>query len=208
MTTLAHRWHLLTAVVVVIALVLQTALVVESGPVPLPTRLGRLVSYFTIQSNLLVAVAVVGLVRDPLMDGRWWRAVRLAGLVGITVTALIHLVRLRPIIELEGWNRLADELLHVVVPLLTLLGWLVFGPRPRVTLLEVRRALVWPIAWLAWTLGVGAVSGWYPYPFLDVDAEGWAQVLATTAMVTVLFLALFAAAYRLDRRSPAAPAPD
>lgn len=206
-TVTARRWHLVTAVVAVVALLLQTALVVRSGPVALPVRLGRLASYFTIQSNLLVAVAAVGLARDPGRDGTWWRSVRLAGLVGITVTGLVHLVLLRPIIELHGWDLLCDTLLHVVVPLLTLGGWLLFGPRPRVGLQEVRRAIAWPLAWLGWTLAMGGLSGWYPYPFLDVDAEGWASVLLAAAAITVLFLALFAAAYGVDRRfRPAPPA--
>lgn len=213
MTSLAaRRWHLVTAVVVVTALVLQLALVVQGGRVlddasepGLAARLGRLVSYFTIQSNLLVAIAAVTLARDPSYDGRWWRVVRLAGLVGITVTGLVHFVLLRPMLDLDGWDWTADKLLHMVVPVLTVAGWLLVGPRPRVTLLEVRRAIVWPLAWLAWTLAVGAISGWYPYPFLDVDAEGWLRVLAASGMVTVLFLALFAAAYRIDTRWPRAP---
>jgi hypothetical protein len=207
-TTAARRWHLVTAVVAVVALVLQTALVVRSGPVALPLRLGRLVSYFTIQSNLLVAVGTIALARDPSYDGRWWRTVRLAGVVGITVTGLVYFVMLRPIVELDGWDWVANLLLHQVVPVLAIVGWLVCGPRPRVGLPEVRRALVWPFAWLGWTLAVGAISGWYPYPFLDVDDRGWGPVLATSGVVTLLFLALFAAAYRLDRWCRPAPAPD
>lgn len=205
--TTVRRWHLVTAVVAVVALVLQTALVVHgSGAGPsLPTRLGQLVSYFTIQSNLLVAAAAVGLARDPARDGDWWRTVRLAGVVGITVTGLVHFLLLRPLIDLDGWEYACDKLLHMVVPVLAVGGWLLFGPRPRVTLTEVRRALAWPLAWLGWTLAVGAISGWYPYPFLDVDAEGWASVLLTAAAITMLFLALFATAYRLDRWSGSAP---
>jgi len=210
--TAARRWHLLTAVVVVAALLLQLVLVIDGGrvlddqrPPDLGVRLGRLVSYFTIQSNLLVAIAAITLARDPSYDGRWWRAVRLAGLVGITVTGLVHFVLLRPLIDLSGWDWAADKLLHMVVPVLAVVGWLLFGPRPRVGLTEVRRAIAWPVAWLVWTLAVGTLTGWYPYPFLDVDAEGWARVLAAAGMVTLLFLALFAAAYQLDRRSRPAP---
>ncbi|WP_244932105.1 Pr6Pr family membrane protein [Nocardioides sp. W7] len=213
--TAARRWHLVTGVVAVTALVLQLVLVVQGGGVldersepGLAVRLGRLVSYFTIQSNLLVAVAAITLARYPSYDGRWWRALRLAGLVGITVTGLVHFVLLRPLLDLTGWDWAADKLLHMVVPALVVVGWLAFGPRPRVTLTEVRRALIWPLLWLAWTLAVGALTGWYPYPFLDVDAEGWPRVLAAAAMVTVLFLALFAAAYRIDRHSRPAPSWD
>ena len=216
----ARNVHIVVAVVAVVALVLQTVLVVSGDSVlaeqevpPLLTRLGRLVSYFTIQSNLLVAVTAVQLARDPLRDGRWWRPVRAAALVGITVTGLVHFVLLRPLLDLQGASWVADKMLHMVVPLLAVVGWLVAGPRPRAPWRDALTALVWPVGWLVWTLVVGALSGWYPYPFLDVGAEGAGSVAVTCVGVTVLFLALAGVLSWLDRRMPptpvreAAPAP-
>jgi hypothetical protein len=207
--------HTLTAVVAVSALVLQTVLVVTGDSVlaetevpPLLTRLGRLVSYFTVQSNLLVAVTAVQLARDPLRDGRWWRPVRAAALVGITVTGLVHFTLLRPLLDLHGAGWAADKLLHMVVPLLAVGGWLLAGPRPRAPWSDALAALVWPVAWLVWTLVVGAVTGWYPYPFLDVGAKGAGSVALTCVGVTLLFLALAACLSALDRRMPPAPVRD
>ena len=208
----ARTVHAVTAATAIAALVLQAVLVVTGDSVlaetevpPLLTRLGRLVSYFTIQSNLLVAVTAVQLARDPLRDGRWWRPVRAAALVGITVTGLVHFVLLRPLLDLQGASWVADKLLHMAVPLLAVVGWLVAGPRPRAPWRDALTALAWPVAWLAWTLVVGAVSGWYPYPFLDVGAEGAASVAVTCVGVTLLFLALAGALSGLDRRMPPAP---
>ncbi len=204
--------HTVTAVVAVTALVLQTVLVVTGDAVlaetqvpPLLTRLGRLVSYFTIQSNLLVALTAVQLARDPQRDGRWWRPVRAAALVGITVTGLVHFVLLRPLLDLHGASWAADKLLHMVVPLLAILGWLLAGPRPRAPWRDALSALAWPVGWLAWTLVVGTVTAWYPYPFLDVGDQGAASVAVTCLGVTVLFLALAALLSWLDRRMPPAP---
>jgi hypothetical protein len=208
----ARHWHLLTAVVAVTALVLQTVLVItgssvlaEGTPPGLAVRLGRLVCYFTIQSNVLVAIAAYTLIRDPNRDGRWWRVVRLAGFVGITVTGLVHWFLLRPLLDLEGASWAADKLLHVAVPLLAFVGWVAFGPRPRVTGRVAWEALVWPFAWLALTLVIGAVSGWYPYPFLDVSLHGYGRVLLAAAGVTALFFVLFAGAHLADKRLPTAP---
>jgi hypothetical protein len=204
--------HTVTAVAAIAALVLQAALVISGDSVlaeqdvpPLATRLARLVSYFTIQSNVLVAVTAVQLARDPVRDGRWWRPVRAAALVGITVTGLVHFVLLRPLLHLEGASWAADKMLHLLVPLLAIVGWLVAGPRPRTAWRDVLTVLVWPVAWLAWTLVVGAVTDWYPYPFLDVGAKGAASVAVTCVAVTVLFVALAALLCRLDRRMPPAP---
>ncbi len=209
----ARAWHALTAVVAVAALVLQLVLILQGGRVldeqevpGLWTRLGRLVSYFTIQSNLLVAVSTIPLVQDPAYDGPRWRVLRLAAVIGITVTGVVHFLLLRPLLDLTGADRLADSLLHLVVPLLAILGWLVLGPHPRVTRTVQARVLAWPIAWLAWTLLVGALSGWYPYPFLDHRTDGWAAVLVTCVVITGFFVALLAGAAAVDRRrSPRVP---
>ena len=84
--TWARRWHALTALVAIGAVVLQLVLVIQGGGCStsttrpdLPIRLLRLIAYFTIQSNVLVAIAATQLARDPARDGRGWRVLRLAG---------------------------------------------------------------------------------------------------------------------------------
>jgi hypothetical protein len=209
----ARAWHAATAVVAITALVLQLVLVIKGGRVldetdqpGLGLRLGRLVSYFTIQSNVLVAVTTLQLARDPRRDGPTWRAVRLAAVVGITVTGVVHFLLLRPLLDLDGADYVADKLLHMVVPVLAAVGWALFGPRPRVDARAVRLALAWPLAWLAWTLVAGGLSGWYPYPFLDHrEEEGVPGVVASSVGITVFFLLLFWLARLVDRRASVAP---
>ncbi|GIL34619.1 Pr6Pr family membrane protein [Phycicoccus sp. DTK01] len=202
----ARQLHLVVALVATFALAFQTVLVLSGEAVlndevpPLATRLYRLVAYFTIQSNVLVAVTAWQLWRDPLRDGRWWRPVRLAALVGITVTGLVHFVLLRPLLDLSGANWVVDKLLHIVVPVLAVLAWVLAGPRPRTTWRTALEALLWPLLWTAWTLVVGGLSGWYPYPFLDHRRNGVGAVVVAVLGITVLFLLLFAAVVALDRR--------
>ncbi len=194
------------------ALLLQLVLVVQGGRVldeqtvpPLGIRLGRLLSYFTIQSNLLVAVTAVHLARTatraPGRGSTAWTVARLDAVVGITITGLVHFVLLRPLLDLSGADALADALLHLVVPVLALGGFLLVGPRPQVTRRTAGLALVWPLAWLGWTLVVGLVSGWFPYPFLDHREDGWAAVVLTCVAITGLFVALLGVLALLDRPS-------
>ena len=58
------------------------------------------------------------------------------------------------------------------------------------------------------TFAVGAVTGWYPYPFLDVGAEGAGSVALTCVGVTLLFLALVAGLSALDGRMRPDPVRD
>lgn len=96
----------MTAAVAVVAIVLQLVLVIIGDPVLTETkvpepgiRLGRFVSHFTIQSNQTVAVTT--LARHPDRDGAVRRVIRLAGVVGMTVTGLVHWFLLRPLLDLD-----------------------------------------------------------------------------------------------------------
>jgi hypothetical protein len=209
----ARTWHALTAAVAVVAVALQLVLVVRGGRVldeqeqaAIGIRLARFVAYFTVQSNILVAVTAIQLARRPHRDGTLWRALRLAAVVGITVTGVVHFLLLRPLLDLHGADYVADKLLHMAVPAVAVAGWVAFGPRPRVDARAVRLALCWPLAWLTVTLVVGGVSGWYPYPFLDHREEaGVVGVVASSAGITGFVLLLFWLAATWDRRAKVAP---
>jgi hypothetical protein len=210
--TAARAWHLLTAVAALAALVLQLVLVVDGDailvdhdPPSLGVRLVRFFAYFTVESNLLVLVTATQLTGDPAADGPRWRVVRVAAVTGITVTGLVHWFLLRPLLDLDGADLVADKLLHLVVPILAVLGWLVFGPRPRVDWPACLRATTWPLAWLVVMLVSGGLTGWYPYPFLDHREHGWGHVVVVCAGIFVLFFALFAGMRVYDRRMRAAP---
>ncbi|WP_076261811.1 Pr6Pr family membrane protein [Intrasporangium flavum] len=207
MTRLGRWWHLLTFGVVVVALVLQTVLVASGQTVidspttvaALPERLRRLFSYFTIQSNLLVGVAVLLVLLDRTRS-QAFRVVRLASLIGITVTGIVAAVALKPPATYTAANLLCDRLLHVVVPVLTVVGWVAFGPRGKVTRGDLLPSLAWPVLWLAATLALGPVVDWYPYPFVDVGTIGYGSTLVNCAVIAALFLGLAAVVLGLDRR--------
>lgn len=206
-TTPARAWHALTAGTAAVALLLQLALVFSGGSVlaeterpDLVVRLARFFAYFTIQSNLLVLVSVAVLARDPLADGRGWRALRLAGVMGITVTGLVHFFLLRPLLDLDGASLVADRLLHLAVPFLAVIGWVAFGPRDRIDRRALLAAFLWPVVWLAVTLTVESLTGWYPYPFLDVAASGWSGVALTCAGIAALVIGCLALLTLVDRR--------
>ncbi len=210
----ARAFHALTALVALAALVLQLVQVVKGAPVladadppGLVDRILRYFAYFTIQSNILVLVTSAQLARDPARDGSGWRVVRAAAVGGISVTGLVHWFLLRKLLDLHGANYVADRMLHLVVPVLAVVGWLLFGPRPRIDWGVCLRAAVWPLVWLVVILVQAAATGWYPYPFLDHRTHGWGSVLVVCVGILMLFFALFAIVREGDRRLRPAPAP-
>ena len=75
---LARPWHTVTAVVTWAALALQLVLIIRGGvvldetsPPALGTRLIRFISYFTILTNLLVAVTTTTLALGQTVAPRW-----------------------------------------------------------------------------------------------------------------------------------------
>jgi hypothetical protein len=203
------------AIDVFTAFVIQIGLVLTGGPDPntgetvatvgIATRMIQTFSFFTIQSNLLVLVAAITLVINPLRDGRVWRILRLDALLGIVITGLVFDLVLIRYVHPSGWQLVATIGFHYIAPWATLLGWLLLGPRPRIDRATIAWALVWPIAWTVYTFVRGAIINWYPYPFIDVHDVGYAVALRNTAFVFILAVALIAAFSLIDRRRPAAP---
>ncbi len=213
----ARAFHLLTFLVAAFAVVLQLVLVIQggqhlgdtkpeidtAGSPDLGTRLVRFCSYLTIWFNVIVALTAAVLAADATRSGgRVFRALRLDALVLAVGGGVVHWFLLRPLLDLDGADYLADKLLHIVVPLLCLVGWLVFGPRGLITPGDVGAFLVVPVGWLVYTLVRGEFVDWYPYPFVDVGEHGLGIVLLNCIGISALMLALAFAAMWLDRKLP------
>jgi hypothetical protein len=172
------------------------------------TRVVNWFSYFTNFSNILCIVGLTMLARNPQRDGRWFRPVHLAGLVGITVTFFVYMIALRPDQVLDGIHIWTNAGYHIVVPILAVAGWLVFGPFPRSDGRSLRLTLLWVAIWAAWTLLHGALSGWYPYAIVDASKLGYPAALRTSALI-LLFIAGIAGLYiwvdRIRSRPSATP---
>jgi uncharacterized membrane protein len=214
----ARLWHGSIAVLAIAAIAIQIKLSIDAPAVPAGHAVGvlagtstagrivRLLSFFTVQSNILSAVVSVQLARNPNRDGTLWRIARLDALFGITVTGIVYATVLARIHEPNGWEQTSSNIVvHYVVPIAMVLGWLLFGPRPRITSTVLWWSLAWPVAWLGYTLIRGEATRWYPYPFVDAATEGYARVLVNAVAVTAVFglvAALFAWGDRKLRHDP------
>ncbi|MHA7293371.1 Pr6Pr family membrane protein [Arthrobacter sp. HLT1-21] len=161
-------------------------------------------SYFTILSNILVLVINVDLARHPLgRQSTLWQVLRLNAVVNISVTGLIAFTLLRRLPEVQalvGLGRLSDTLLHYVVPIVTVLGWLLFGPRPRFTIQTVWLSLIFPAVWLVYTLIRGAMVNWYPYPFVDLRIIDPLEVFINCVFIGAMFVGFGFAVLQIDNR--------
>lgn len=212
----ARAWHAAIAVIAVAALVMQVWIAIRVSAHPashdvgrlrgtaLGWRIGRVFSFFTIQSNLACALVSLSLARDAGRDGTGWRVLRLDSLLGITVTGVVYGTVIAKYDQLSGWQQHSvNACVHYIVPAAMVLGWLLFGPRPRISVRTVAWALAWPACYLTYILVQGRFSRWYPYPFLDVAGHGYARVALNAVAVLVVFAVLSGLYYLGDRRLPA-----
>lgn len=176
------------------ALVLQYALVLTGtlGADSI-TRSINFFSYFTILTNTLTALALTlpWLAPQSVLGQFFSRpAVRTAiATYMIIVMAVVYFV-LRHLTNLQGWDLVADILLHYVMPVLFVIDWLFFVPKGTLKLKDTPAWLAYPIVYLVWTFIHGAASGFYPYPFLNNNELGMARVLLNEVGLLVMFLAL------------------
>ncbi len=150
-------------------------------------------SYFTILSNILAAAALlVPLVAPNSALGLFLArpSVRTAITGYIIVVGVVYYLLLRNLGHAQGWTLIFERALHYLTPPLFVLDWLLFVPKRAVGWTVGMLSLAFPLLYLAWTLAHGALTGWYPYPFLDVSELGYPRALVNIAGLTLAFLAL------------------
>ena len=198
---MSRLWFAVTAAIAFSAVVIQV-IVAAGMPGHFTTPLEKslnVFAFFTIQSNIIVGVTCLLLALRLERSSELFRMFRLSGVVAIFITGLVYHTLLAGLVDVHGWAAVCNQMLHTAVPLLGVLGWLLFGPRGLISWRTVALAFVFPLGWLAFTMIRGAAIHWYPYPFIDVDDLGYARVAVNAVVVAALFFALAAAAYGFDR---------
>jgi hypothetical protein len=148
-------------------------------------------SYFTMLTNLLVAVLVSARVARISSRNVLSRPGTLAAAaVYILVVGIIYSLLLRTLWSPVGIHKAADVILHDVTPVLYLLWWLLFAPKGGLSWGDPLKWLAYPLAYLAFSIALGNFTGRYLYPFADLPALGLSAVARNGALVLLLFWGL------------------
>jgi len=189
-----ERFYLAAMVIIGwFALVTQFYINMTSGISGIWELTVRYFSYFTIQTNILVAVCFTALLLKPQSKwGRFFsRQQTLSAItVYIVIVGLIYNTILRFLWEPEGLQKIVDELLHSVIPLLVLFYWFVFTAKDRLQWKNVLPWLIYPFAYIVYVLIRGSVSGFYPYPFINTQRLGLDKVLVNSVGIAFVFICM------------------
>ena len=171
--------------------------------------LGGLVSffsYFTILTNTLVATVLTCAVSQRESAARRWflQPWVSSGIAeSIAVVGLAYNILLRHLWHPEGWQFIADELLHDVMPVLFLGYWWCCVPKGTLRLWHLPLWMIYPLVYFIYALLRGHLLGAYAYPFIDVAVLGYPQVLANAGGILVGFVLVGLLLIGLDRRKTA-----
>ena len=191
LTSAVKTYAAIGAVICWLALLLQLYLIIVNRVASVPETIVRYFSFFTILTNIFVAVSFTQVFLKGINEkGVFFvRPKTLTAIaVYITVVGLIYNVILRFLWAPTGMAKLADELLHTLIPLGFILFWLKFVPKQNMEWRNVLSWTIYPLLYLSYTLLRGPSAQWYPYPFVDVITLGYNKVFVNSAMVCVVFI--------------------
>ena len=173
------------------AVLFQLYLIIVNRVTSLPETIVRFFSFFTIQTNILVAICFTCLWLGP--KSTWGlffsKATNSTAItLYILIVGLVYNVILRFLWAPTGSQKLVDELLHLLIPLFVLLYWIVFVTKKELQYSTIFPWLIFPSIYLIYTLIRGALFDFYPYPFIDVNALGYSEVIRNSFCMLLAFL--------------------
>ncbi len=180
------------------------------------------VSFFTIESNIIAAVTFgigAGVLLLTKGDGpAWFATLRLGAVTYMTITGLVYNLLLRGYPLPQGRTlEWANEVFHVVMPIVVLLDWLLAPGRGRLDYKKIWVVIAFPIVWCAYTLirapfavdpSLGTTP-WYPYPFLDpqLSHNGYVSVAFYIIVIALVICSIAAGAIWVSHRRDRWPLP-
>jgi hypothetical protein len=164
----------------------QFYLIILNRVVSIPETILRFFAYFTINTNILVALCFtfIGL-GSKTRTGRFFSrpSTVTAITVYIIIVGIVYNTILRSLWQPQGFQMIVDEILHSVTPVLFILFWVIFTPTEELKWKYAFSWLVYPLVYIFYALTVGAVTKFYPYLFVDVNRHGYTKALSNTGLV-------------------------
>lgn len=198
-------WLSLAAVLGWVGLAVQVYLVLLARWQDQASLIGGLINvfgFFTVLTNTLVATVLshAAFGRESAARRFFLSPVVSSGVAAsIVLVALAYSALLRHLWQPQGWQWLADELLHDVMPLLFVLYWWLEVPKGSLRFCHLGLWSLYPAAYFAFALWRGHEIGVYPYPFIDVANLGYGQVMLNALAVLAGFWAIGLVLLGLDR---------
>jgi len=155
------------------AVIVQFYLLMKNNPAPTTLeKVLRFFGYFTVDTNILVALSFTFIALQSNSNlGRFFRKVSTVTAITayIIIVGITYNVFLRSTWNPQGMQKLVDEKLK----------WKDSFPW-----------LIYPIVYMIYAIIFGAITKYYPYPFVDVNELGYNKALINAGLVLVIMFLL------------------
>lgn len=157
-----------------------------------------MLAYFTITTNLLVAIVVACIALNRTALRSPWI---IAGTtLSIAMVGVVYSLLLRGTVELSGSAVLADKLLHDVTPVLASLFWILFAHKGGLTRRHPLLWAIYPLTYFVYGMTRGLITGIYAYPFLNIQSLGWQRTFLNALFLIAAFIAAGYAIVWIDQK--------
>jgi len=176
------------------AILAQFVLMIQNRLVDIPETIILYFSFFTILTNILVAlfftVTAFQVKKFP------YKLLSTSGAITavtafILIVGLVYQIALRSIWEPTGLQFIVDELLHTIIPLFMLIYWFFNVTKDDLQLRTVFKWLVYPVTYIIFIIVRGYLSGYYPYPFLNIKEIGFEKTMMNITIIIALAITIF-----------------
>jgi hypothetical protein len=185
--------QIIGALIAWVAVIFQLYLIIINREVSLGETIIRFISFFTILTNIIVAVCFTLLaIKSTSSLGNFFSEAQTQAAIAVYIltVGLTYNIILRGIWQPQGLQRVVDESLHVIVPVYYVLYWFNFSPKNNLQWKNAFPWLIYPFLYLVYTLIRGAFVHYYPYPFVDADKLGINKALVNSGVLFILFFLL------------------
>ena len=153
-------------------------------------------SYFTIQTSL-IAIVTLGVsgwfAWNSQVETRVLNIVRMCTVTFTVVVTLVYNLLLRGLANdpADGnyvWPVLPNEILHVWAAIFMLIDWMLSSRRINLRIRTIFWVLVFPLAWLLYSIVRGLLVDWWPYWFINPNEPAGITGMLTYIVAIMLFL--------------------
>ena len=171
------------------AIITQFVLMIINRQTDVQEAIIRFFSFFTILTNTLVALFFTNKITRK-MNVLNKNGALTAITTFILIVGLVYQFVLRATWNPTGLQFVVDELLHTIIPIYMFIYWLLYAKSNNFKLKYILPWLIYPIFYIIYVMIRGNLSGFYPYPFLNVTKIGLQQSIINISVILIVSLIL------------------
>ncbi|TDQ30181.1 Pr6Pr family membrane protein [Tenacibaculum caenipelagi] len=172
-----------------LTIITQFVLMILNRQTDIPETIIRFFSFFTILTNTLVALYFTSKITRTMSIFNKNGALT-AITTFILIVGLVYQIILRATWTPTGLQLIVDELLHTIIPVYMLVYWLLYAKPNNFKLKPILPWLAYPVIYITYIMIRGKLSGFYPYPFLNVSKIGLQQSIINISIILIVSLIL------------------